>query len=79
MNKGTSLSLNSDPNGTVTISNDRTTITIQPDGTVAISSYDPIQLTGASLAKLDQANMAFDDEVAVRHALGQRLEKKTAN
>ncbi len=78
MNKGTSLSLNSDPNGTVTISNDRTTITIQPDGTVAISSYDPIQLTGASLAKLDQANVA-DVGAAVRHALGQRLEKKTAN
>ncbi len=79
MNKGTSLSLNSDPNGTVTISNDRTTITIQPDGTVAISSYDPIQLTGASLAKLDKAHTGSTEQANFCAALLQRLEKKTAN
>jgi hypothetical protein len=79
MNKGTMLSLNTDINGAVTISNDRSTITIHPDGTVAVSSYDPIQLTGATLAKLDKSNVDGKTLRAIAEALGQRLEKKTSN
>jgi hypothetical protein len=37
------------------LSTKRTTITVHPDGTVAISSMDPVQLTGACVAKLDNA------------------------
>lgn len=77
MNDGMKLNLVSEPNGSVTISNDRTWITIHPDGTIAISSYDPIQLTGASLAKLDQANLTDDGQFAA--ALLRRIEKKTSN
>ena len=79
MNHSTRLTLNVDPNGATVISNDRTRITIQPDGTVAVSSYDPIQLTGASLAKLDKANLSSDELARVNGALLGRLEKKTAN
>ncbi len=79
MNNGTKLNLATEANGTVIISNDNTRITIQPDGTIAISSYDPIQLTGATLAKLDKCNVDSQALGAVVTALGSRLEKKTAN
>jgi len=59
------------------ISNDRTMISIQPDGTIAISSLDPVQLTGACLAKLDNDRLCFTK--GTRHvldALLQRIDKK---
>jgi hypothetical protein len=79
MDNGTKLTLVSDANGSVTISNDRTRITIQIDGTVAISSYDPVQLTGASLAKLDDPKVGKEAAFVVQNALARRLEKKTSN
>ena len=53
MNHVTNIRVRSEPNGALTISNDDGDITIQPDGTVAISTVAPIQLTGDSLGKLD--------------------------
>jgi hypothetical protein len=82
MNNSTKLTLTSDANGATTISNERTTITIQPDGTVAISSEDPIQLTGATLAKLDNVHFPGQEPFnpyfvqRVVDALMRRLDKK---
>lgn len=78
MNNITKANIAVEPNGSLTISNEMTTITIQPDGTVAISSYDPIQLTGASLAKLDTGagNLNWSEQKRLLDALGQRLQKK---
>lgn len=75
MNKGTKFNLSSDANGSISISNEETNITIHPDGTVAISTTAPLQLTGASLAKLDRLNLAVPYEL-ITHALCQRLVKK---
>ena len=49
------LKINADQNGTLKLSNERTQITIRSDGTVVVSTRDPLQLTGASLMKLDRA------------------------
>lgn len=74
---GVAMNINVEPNGSMTISNDRSTVTIQPDGTIAISSMDPVQLTGACLAKLDNDRECFDKGIRhVLNALGQRLDKK---
>ena len=68
------MDLKVEPNGSMVLSTKRTTITVQPDGTVAISSLDPVQLTGACAAKLD--NAADQDAVkAVLAALARRLDK----
>lgn len=56
MNQTTNVRLRTETNGALTIENDDGTITIQPDGTVAISTRAPIQLTGESLGKLDRAD-----------------------
>jgi hypothetical protein len=79
MDSSTKLNLSTDANGAIVIETERTRITIQPDGTVALSSYDPIQLTGASRAKLDKANLDGAQVERVEHALRARLEKKTSN
>ena len=69
-------------NGSLVISNDRSRITVQPDGTIAISSEDSIQLTGASLAKLDNVPSINGDKLnpfvvqRVIDALTRRIEKK---
>lgn len=78
MNSSTKLNLVSEVNGTISISNDETKITIHPDGTVAISSSAPLQLTGASLAKLDygQGGDAGCRVSDVLRWLGTRLNKK---
>lgn len=73
--KGCNVDLKVEPNGSMTISNARSTITVHPDGTIAISSLDPVQLTGACAAKLDNA----DDQAAVKSvtdALLRRIDKK---
>jgi len=77
MNKGTKLNLVSEVNGAVSISNEDTKITIQPDGTVAISTTAPLQLTGASLAKLDKCSRNLDAAKVkeVLAALETRLDK----
>ena len=79
MDHSTKLNLSTDANGAIVIETERTRITIQPDGTVALSSYDPVQLTGASLAKFDAARMQRSDLAQVHQALAIRLEKKTSN
>lgn len=76
MNNGAKFNIVADENGAVTISTDESRITIHPDGSIAISSHAPLQLTGASLAKLDKANLADGQFLA---ALQQRLPKKTSN
>lgn len=76
MNMGTKLQLNTEANGTIIISNDRSCITVQPDGTIAVSSLDPVQLTGACAAKLDNSALPPEMVVHVIHALGQRIDKK---
>lgn len=76
MNKHTKLSLVSDINGAVSISNEDTKITIQPDGTVAISSAAPVQLVGACAAKLDKAGLNGDTFKRVTDSLLQRIDLK---
>lgn len=78
MNKGTKLNLVSEVNGGVSISNEETKITIQPDGTVAISTTAPLQLTGASMAKLDKCSRNLDAAKVkeVLAALETRLDLK---
>ena len=73
--KGCNMDLKVEPNGCMVLSTARTTLTIHPDGTVAISSLDPVQLTGACAAKLDNAG----DQAAVKavtDALLRRIDKK---
>jgi len=50
---GAKFNIEAEPNGAVVISNEDSRITIHPDGTIAISSYAPVQLTGACMDKLD--------------------------
>jgi hypothetical protein len=80
MDKGTKLTITNHANGSMELRNDETTITVQADGTVAISTTAPLQLTGACLAKLDynqdigaDANCNVSD---VLRWLARRLEKK---
>lgn len=73
------FNMQSEPNGSITISNDDSRITIHPDGTIAISSYAPVQLTGACSAKLDNARLDGAQVDRVVQALGSRLPKKTSN
>jgi len=76
MDKSTRFTIDTSANGTTVVANDRTTITIQPDGTFAISSLDPIQLTGAALSKLDMGNLTRDEVFRVSAALNRRLDTK---
>lgn len=57
---GVKFNIQTEPNGLVVISNDDSRITIHPDGTIAISSHAPVQLTGACLAKLQCVKMLSD-------------------
>lgn len=68
------MDLKVEPNGCMTLSTKRSAITIHPDGTIAISSLDPVQLTGACAAKLDNAG----DQAAIKavtDALLRRIDK----
>lgn len=68
------MHINVEPNGSMTLRNERSSITVHPDGTIAISSKDPVQLTGACAAKLDNAG----DQAAIKavtDALLKRLDK----
>jgi hypothetical protein len=72
--KGLAMNIKVEPNGEMTLSNDRSHITIHPDGTIAISSLDAVQLTGASLAKLDNDPDCFVKGTNhVLKALGKKL------
>lgn len=73
------FNMQSEANGAVTISNEESRITIHPDGTIAISSYAPVQLTGACAAKLDRANVGKVELQKIYESLGMRLPKKTSN
>lgn len=73
----TKFNILSETNGTIVISNEDSKITIHPDGTIAISSYAPVQLTGACAAKLDRANLS--DIESMTAALLQRLPNKHMN
>lgn len=48
----TNLSIKSSENGELMLFNDRTRVTFHVDGTIAISSLDPVQLTGECAATL---------------------------
>lgn len=63
--------IRSEPNGSlvITTAGSETTVTIQPDGTVSVSALGPVQLVGATLGKLDAANI---DAQAVARALLKR-------
>jgi hypothetical protein len=76
---GTKFNMVSEANGAVVISNDDSRITIHPDGTIAISSYAPVQLTGACAAKLDNAALDGAQVERVTRALATRLPKKSSN
>jgi hypothetical protein len=73
---GIAMNVKVEPNGQMTLSNERTTVTIHPDGTIAVSSLDPVQLTGACAAKLDHALPSSDMIASVLQALERRYDKK---
>ena len=73
------INLSSEPNGSVIITTEETRIVISADGSIAISTYAPLQLTGSSLAKLDAPGLGGPATGAILEALGRRLKKKTAN
>lgn len=56
----------------ITTSDNETTVTVQPDGTVCVSARGPIQLVGASLGKLDSAGI---DPKTVVQALLKRAKE----
>jgi hypothetical protein len=56
---GTNANIKVDTNGAMTISNAESVITIMPDGTIAISSYAPVQLTGDTLGKFDSPQARY--------------------
>jgi hypothetical protein len=67
------MDLKVEPNGCMVLSTKRATITVHPDGTITISSLDPVQLTGACAAKLD--NVGDQDAIkAVTDALLRRID-----
>jgi hypothetical protein len=70
---GVAMNIKVEANGQMTLSNDRSMISIRPDGTIAISSLDSVQLTGACLAKLDNDRDCFSK--GTKHVLAA-LEKK---
>lgn len=47
------MNFKAEPNGSLSFSNERTQITFRTDGTIVISTRDPLQLTGACLMKID--------------------------
>ena len=74
---GVAMNVKVEPNGQLTLSNERSSITVHPDGTIAVSSMDPVQLTGACLAKLDNDPTCFTK--GTRHvldALAKCIDKK---
>jgi hypothetical protein len=74
------LTVTVNPDGTTKVSNDRTEIFIYADGTVDVSSEDPIELSGASLAKLDDPSIGGPHGATslcfVLEALAKRLNKR---
>lgn len=75
MDRGTSVSLRTDPNGSVTVSNADSVVTIMPDGTVVVSTTAPLQLAGAALAKLDRARLPSEEHARLLAALAAPLRK----
>lgn len=73
--KSTKFNMIAEPNGVINITNEDSVISIQPDGTISISTYAPLQLTGASLAKLDCSQTR---SVAVQHVV-ESLFKRLPN
>lgn len=56
MNHGTTVSFTASPNGDLTLTNSEGTITVRKDGTIAISTLAPIELTGETLGKFDSVS-----------------------
>jgi hypothetical protein len=71
----TRLTVTVEPDGTTKLSNDRTEIFIMSDGTVGVSSEDPVELVGACLVKLDDRRVASTAPL-VLELLAKRLAKK---
>jgi hypothetical protein len=76
MSQSSKLTVTVEPDGTTRISNDRTEILIMADGTVDVSSEDPVQLTGACLVKLDDRRVASTAPL-VLELLAKRLRRKS--
>ena len=74
--KALNVNLKVEQNGELVIKNDRTSIAIHPDGTVAVSTLDPLQLTGCSLVKFDDVTINVSDLDKVLEALARRIDKK---
>lgn len=70
---GVAMNIKVEPNGQLTLSNERSTITVHPDGTIAVSSRDPVQLTGACRAKLDNSGIGPVAYYQVVKTLGLKL------
>ena len=70
------VNVQSEESGVIVVSNEETSITIHPDGTVAVSSRAPVQLTGACLAKLDAARLAPEEHRRVVAALLHRMSSR---
>lgn len=73
---GVAMNIKVDPNGQLTLSNERSSITVHPDGTIAVSSMDPVQLTGACQAKLDNSIISRLSVLEFCAALLKRIDKK---
>jgi hypothetical protein len=71
--KSGNIHLKSEPNGAISIESDGALITIDANGDIHVSAEGPIQLTGACLAKLDQANV---NAAQINEALGRRIAKR---
>lgn len=72
MNTGTTVSVTAQPNGDLTIKNEDGTITVRKDGSIAISTLAPIELTGETLGKLDEVWGAGGVPTPVINALAKR-------
>lgn len=67
------MNIKVEPDGSMVLSNDRTEVKVAVDGTVSLSSIDPIVLTDAALYKVDRGDI---DVKKFLERLAVRLEKK---
>jgi len=74
MNHGTNINLRSDPNGDLTLTNDDGSITIHQNGDITVATLAPIELSGASLGKLDEPGLG-GSALPVLAALAKRGKK----
>ena len=70
------MNISVEQNGELVLSNERTSITIHPDGTVALSTLDPIQLTAKSLVRFDDCSIDSSGLERVLAVLARRTDKK---